>query len=352
MNSEDIKKENNFGFLRLFFAVLVVISHSPEMIDGNRSREILTSIFGTMSFGEVAVDGFFLISGYLITKSFEKRQSTVVYFVKRILRIVPGYLVCFWTCVLLIAPFVGGKLELWTIKYQFLQTLFMLAPDVPGVFHGQPYPVLNGSLWTIAYEFKCYLLTAILGLIGAYQYKHRLLLVPCVAALLILSAMHILDGHSLVGNHFIGNPASFLRFFGIYGVGMTFYLFRDRVKLTNKGAAMAAVILISLFFSQHLAEAAFAICGGYLIFWFAFNVRAPLLSRIGSRTDISYGLYLYAWPIQSLVIWTLGNVGPWFLCGITGVLAGALAYASWIFVEGPFLRLANRNVSVKSLLPS
>ena len=75
-------RNNNFGFLRLLFAILVIVSHSPEAIDGNRSREILTNIFGTISFGEFAVDGFFMISGYLIYKSYQNSTSFKNYIFK------------------------------------------------------------------------------------------------------------------------------------------------------------------------------------------------------------------------------------------------------------------------------
>src|SRR5579863_1616176 len=86
-------RNNNFGFLRLLFAALVILSHSSELIDGNRSREILTRIFGTMSFAQLAVDSFFLISGYLITRSWILSESNSEYLIKRVMRIYPGYLV-------------------------------------------------------------------------------------------------------------------------------------------------------------------------------------------------------------------------------------------------------------------
>jgi peptidoglycan/LPS O-acetylase OafA/YrhL len=104
------RSSNNFGALRLFFAVLVMLSHSFELVDGDRSREILTRIFGNLSFGELGVDGFFLISGYLITKSFQDSRSTGEYVLKRVLRIYPGYVVAYLLCVLALGPFVGGQL--------------------------------------------------------------------------------------------------------------------------------------------------------------------------------------------------------------------------------------------------
>ena len=85
------RRDNNFGLLRLIFASMVIVSHSPLLLDGDRSREFLTRIFGTLTGGDVAVDGFFLISGYLITKSFIDTPAIVSYLKRRVARIVPGY---------------------------------------------------------------------------------------------------------------------------------------------------------------------------------------------------------------------------------------------------------------------
>ena len=104
------RPSNNFGALRLLFAVLVILSHSSELVDGNPSREILTRIFGTLTFGTFAVDGFFLISGYLVTKSFQGSRSAGEYALKRVLRIYPGYVVAYLLCVFALGPFVGGQI--------------------------------------------------------------------------------------------------------------------------------------------------------------------------------------------------------------------------------------------------
>jgi len=104
------RSSNNFGALRLFFAVLVILCHSPILVDGNGSREILSRISGTVTFGRLGLDGFFLISGYLITKSFQDSRTIGEYVLKRILRIYPAYVVAFLLCILAVGPFVGGDL--------------------------------------------------------------------------------------------------------------------------------------------------------------------------------------------------------------------------------------------------
>lgn len=147
--SLESKRDNNFGFLRIIFSTLVIVSHSSGLIDGNVSREFLAQTFGTLTFGEVAVDGFFIISGYLIVKSFVESASIPVYLFKRLLRIVPGYVVCFWICVFVVAPLFGSDEKIFSIHGIFhncLRILRLMEPDVPGAFSGLQYPVLNGSM--------------------------------------------------------------------------------------------------------------------------------------------------------------------------------------------------------------
>jgi peptidoglycan/LPS O-acetylase OafA/YrhL len=344
---------NNFGLLRLVFATLVIVAHSPEVIDGDRSREILTRIFGTMSFGEVAVDGFFIVSGYLITKSISDQPDVFAFLVKRLARIAPGYLVSFWLCALVLAPFAGASGSVFSphqLLYNLKSNTSLSPPDVPGTFHGLPFPDLNLPMWTISYEFNCYRIVAVVGLICVLAklslVRLRWIILPLVLILIVV------NGINANGLHHTADPAHIVktseldyRFFAVFGVGAVFYLFKDRIPLTKAGAIGAALLLIVLLFHRQTAEAGIAALGGYLIFWFALKFRTLKISAFTDKTDISYGLYLYAWPMQSLIVWNYRTINPWLLCVLTILGAGLFAYASWSLVEKHALSLARRSVS-------
>ncbi|WDF74671.1 acyltransferase family protein [Novosphingobium sp. KACC 22771] len=103
-----MSRKNGFGALRLMLALLVILSHAPEMANGDRHREILTRLFGTLSFGDLAVDGFFIISGYLISASMLSNSKGFLR--RRVMRIYPGFLVASLFCLVIVGPLRGISL--------------------------------------------------------------------------------------------------------------------------------------------------------------------------------------------------------------------------------------------------
>ncbi|CAH2598861.1 Acyltransferase [Rhodovastum atsumiense] len=339
------RSQNKFGFLRVLFAILVILSHSPELLDGNRSREILTRLFGTISIGELAVDGFFLISGYLITASWETSRTTGQYLLKRVLRIYPGFIVAFLISLLVVGPLAGGDLASLLGRpglRQFARMLLLGEPQLQGAFVDLPYPALNGSMWTVIYEFRFYLATMALGILGIIRHRHVYLGMTLLLMVIWVAVPHLRIGLPGAVEMVAGEVHHSIRLFALFCCGGLFYLFRDKILYDGRLAGLAAVTTCCLLFSSRLAEPGLAVFGGYVLFWVSFHARPNLLSGIDNRIDLSYGLYLYAWPVQNLLIAQTHDISPWVLFAISSALAALLGTASWVLVENPFLRLKGR----------
>lgn len=335
---------NAIGALRLLFASLVIVSHSPEMLDGGPGREPLYRVLHTLTFGGLAVDAFFLISGYLITASFVSSSGVGSYFMKRVLRIYPAFVVCSLLCVFVVAPLGGASLEGlgaggWA---RLAYRLAMLkSPEVAGAFSGLPYATLNGSAWTISYEFRCYILAAAFGIAGLYARPR----IYAALTATVLAASVVLGWNSDTPGHVpgwveavFGDPLQVARLLSAFMTGACFWLYRRSLPLRGLYAAVAAAALCGLAFSPHFAETALVLFGGYLLFWISFKVRWKPLLTINARDDISYGTYLYAWPIGIVLIWYWRAIPAPVLTLAT--LAGALVLGaiSWFVIERPALK--------------
>lgn len=340
-----VDHHNNFGFLRLLFAVFVIISHSAEIIDGNRSRELLTNIFGTLTLGELGVDSFFLISGYLVLQSFHASSSVLSYLGKRIRRIYPGFLVAYFVCICFVGPFVGvvlGALTSKEIARVILDAALLNPPRVPG-FVGLPGTSLNGSMWSISVEFRCYLFVILFATIGIYRI--RTVLVGITIGLLVLSAYHFRPVIPMTAT-ILGDPYFLIRCLSLFCVGSVFYELRSNIPYRGEYAFIALCVLVLFMSNSFFSETAFALLGGYVIFWFALHFKSRLFQKInGGKDDISYGVYLYAWPIQSSIVYFYQVRSPWLLMALTIPISFAAGLASWRIVERPIRDYGRRVVN-------
>jgi peptidoglycan/LPS O-acetylase OafA/YrhL len=165
------ERKNNFDFIRFLAATLVIFSHSYPITTGNNGSEpfgILSN--GQMTFGELAVSVFFVISGFLITQSFDRSKNIFYYLKARILRIFPALIMVVILSVFFLGPiFTDLSLKNYfsdpqTIDYFKTITLYWMQFDLPGVFQSNIYPgAVNSSLWTLWFEFFFYIVVAFLG---------------------------------------------------------------------------------------------------------------------------------------------------------------------------------------------
>ncbi|MEE7502854.1 acyltransferase [Methylobacterium mesophilicum] len=326
---------NNFGSLRIAFALLVIIGHAPELIDGDRGRDFLVRMTGSFFSGDLAVDGFFLISGYLITKSLQSSRSLKTYLSRRVARIYPGFIAAFIVSMLLFGSLAGGTLSDIPVVKSVTKLFILGLPVVPGAFAGLPHPDLNGSMWTISYEFRCYLFVIGIGALSTFAGRRY-----CLRIIVGIGVLYGLR-HAMPdiphGSPIFGSSSATIRLTFIFLVGSAFYIWRDVIRLTHRGALLALIACTGLLFVPRLAEPAFAIFGGYLIFWYALATPANHLSQWVDRTDPSYGLYLYAWPTQNLLIQKMPGITPLLLIIMTIPIAFCFGIASWHCIERRFV---------------
>ncbi len=327
--------------MRIVFAVLVLLSHAPEITDGNSSRELFQRLTGSpMTFGSFGVDGFFLLSGFLIVQSWDRDPELLNFLRKRVLRIVPGYAVAVLLSTVVVGWLAPGVPHFFRhLGGQYWSSVLLLSsPLTPRVFPGFAYPYVNGSLWTIPYEFRCYLLVAFAGMCGLL--RRRALWAWLVVVLFGFTFFPAAEEH-MSWRHlhlYVGELPQDVRLTGTFLVGSCFYLYRNEIRFRQVFLWTAIAILVGAgVAAPQQLEVALVLCGGYLLFYLAQGPFA--ITR--SFPDISYGLYLYGWPAEAMWAWYRRG-SPWINFVASTLVCVLLGWCSWHMVERPMLKLKRR----------
>jgi peptidoglycan/LPS O-acetylase OafA/YrhL len=347
MNTAFDQRANNFDFLRMVLAVLVIFSHSYSLGTGDELREPFSLLtHGQTTGGSIAVDAFFIISGFLIAGSFERSKTLFSYFKKRIFRIYPAFIVLSIVCAVLVVPLSGGAFVRKTVFGDVLdvamQTIRLKELPYVHAFVANPFPGdINGSIWTIFYEFLCYIGLAVLGFWGILRAGKALFSILAVSVILsvVLTAEPWLFKYlqASLPTKLLGTLL-FPRFTAVFMAGVCFYRIRHHVPLRNSWIACAILLLGIATWTAPLWALLFPIAGAYLIFAVAFHPSIPF-HGFGRFGDFSYGTYLYAFPIQQLIMLWFGRpVSPFLLFALATPATLLMAVASWYGIERWFLR--------------
>lgn len=344
--AERLRPTNGLNVIRLLLAVLVIVSHAP-VISGLGQEPSLNGL----TLGAIAVGGFFAISGYLISKS-RLFQSAGKYAWNRVLRLFPAY----WACLAFTGIVAAGIAGLWRGGWTapegihfVLRNFFMISPggdSVGSTLVGLPIPnAWNGSLWTLRYEVLCYIIVGLIFSVPAFRRSKG-----ATPAFFIVSTAASVIIHFRGDAGIAGKLALLVPFFAAGGVLMTF---AHRIPSSRRLAGLSALLFVAIClagFGRSLAALPLA----YFVIWLAGVLPKPIRD-IGSTRDVSYGVYLYAFPLQQLlVIFGAPALGLTVFVGLGIAATVPLAFASYYFVEKPALRLKSfslKSLAVKSLRP-
>lgn len=331
-------RRNNLTILRLGLALTVLVTHAEANGFGWQTTVHATPV------GEIAVDGFFVLSGFLVTRSYLSLRSLAQYAWHRFLRIMPGFWICLLVIAFVVAPLVALLEHRSVVSIMSGRSsapsyvvsnaaLSMRQNSIDGLLQDVPSRgVFDGSLWTLMYEAGCYCLVALVGVFGMLRYR-RLVAAGVLGLWVLLAA-------SAAGVLVLPSSTAsiFVRFAFLFGLGALAWLYADRLPIT----AMYAVPAAALFVGGLVLFKDYRIIGGlglaYLMLWAAIAGRHTW----SPATDLSYGIYVYHWPMeQLLVVCGATVIGTVPFIAVSGVVAAACACLSWYLVERPALRRKN-----------
>jgi peptidoglycan/LPS O-acetylase OafA/YrhL len=336
------RNRNNFDLVRLFAAIAVVYGHSYLVQAPDGTTDWVRNALGFDGFGAFGVYAFFMLSGMLVTASFERQGSAPRFTVLRIARIWPAVAVGSLAAVFIVGPlfttlplreyFAAGAT--WANLDNFSTIVLKSGWVLPGVFENNPFPFdVCAPLWTLPLEVRCYLIVLVTGMAGLLSSRRGVALAALLGLAAFAVRLHL--PHLEVGlRDFADKPGGY-SFWPepFFLLGMLLYGWRERIEIYGLGA-LGLIMVFLVFRDTAGAQPLFYLAFVYGVLWVG---TTPLLHRFVPRNDYSYGIYLYGFLVQQCV----ANLAP-HLGHQTAVLIAApfillCAALSWRFVERPVL---------------
>ena len=328
---------NNFGVARLVAALVVVLGHCAP-ISGATEPAAMSLFLHNAWVGNYAVESFFVLSGLLVTRSFlSGRKSVARFAVARVLRLYPA-LICGVVISVVLAILCNANAaqvtlsdrHTWEYAWKNI-TAWEFISEINGAFPGNPLAGgPNGSLWTLPIEVRMYVWVGLLGALGTLARPR--IGVPLIAVTMLFIVFSAwAPPRWLLGDWQVLFAAEFM-------AGMVAYLLRDHLRLSF-GAALALVALYAGTAALADASSAAVVFACCLPYWLLVLTCHPAIPPLGLPGDYSYGVYVYAFPLQQTIAWLWPGIALGAMIAVSVTLILGVAALSWHVLEAPLLRL-------------
>lgn len=339
----DLRPEaNNLTLVRLVLASLVIVTHSYWRATGVEGADWLSPVLGK-PLSVFAVDGFFFLSGFLVFRSLQRQPAIGRFMLARLTRMFPALFVAvaaivagglFFTQAASNSYFTGETLRFVAGNLSFVKGYYTLT----GVMCGAEPCNVNGSLWTLPWEMRCYLLLAALALSGlATTRMMTWVVVPLSAAFAIAWQVEAVPiaAADLIAPSVVYYGDQIARLWSMFAAGCAALIFHRHMSF-NGWAVLALLVVACLPLPGPLALVAHVAFVSYGVLYCGFvKLRATRL--IGRMPDYSYGIYIYAFPVMMLIWAARPTIEAPALAALNFLAVMPIAALSWHFVEKPAL---------------
>ena len=340
-----IERYQALNLLRLLLALVVTWSHCYPLA-GQGGAEPIGNLTGVFSGGSLAVIGFFFISGMLITDSWMNNNDVRIFASSRILRIWPAYLVA-----ILFSALVGIYVSSHTLSEVFPSVCRYVSHNskiianieyfISGAFTENPHKgAVNGSLWTLPWEVRAYLLTLVVGYFGILSHR----ISANVLILLVLVVLYQFSVKGYLPPSWDSKEVAYM--LGSYALGM--FAAVNRKALGDKKILITfLVVFVACWFCISKKEGWIYLIGfSAIIYWISTQTHKKFPDL---KTDLSYGVYIYSFPIQQLIAYEIKGIDPMAMFAFSLPLIFLLSAFSWFAIEKPSLSL---NKKIKNIVTS